>query len=141
MNNSKKVAIIACVVAVISSILPWVSIASVFGTITVNGTDGDGRYTLILGIIAGLFLYFGKKTMVTWAAVIAFLGTLIGAINAAQIQNIAHESHEGVLHVSMAYGLQLCILSFDVAIVASIIYRRQLKKKHETIFAPPTLVG
>lgn len=39
---------------VIGSILPWATVASGFGQISVSGTEGDGKITIILGILAGV---------------------------------------------------------------------------------------
>ena len=36
----------------VGSLLPWASVTSLFGQIDVAGTDGDGKYTLVLGLVA-----------------------------------------------------------------------------------------
>jgi hypothetical protein len=35
----------------IGSFMPWASITSIFGTLNIAGTQGDGKITLIFGLI------------------------------------------------------------------------------------------
>ena len=44
------------VAVVIGAVLPWASLSTPFGTISKNGSDGDGILTMILGIATGVLL-------------------------------------------------------------------------------------
>jgi hypothetical protein len=35
----------------LGSFLPWATVATVFGTVSLNGIDGDGKITMVLGLV------------------------------------------------------------------------------------------
>ena len=64
-------------VAVIGAFLPWVSVASAFGSLGVNGIEGDGKITAGLAAVGGALLWSG------WAK--RKLGSVIATIVVAAI--------------------------------------------------------
>jgi hypothetical protein len=61
---------------VLGSLLPWVTVHSAFGSISIAGTEGDGVITLIIGLAfaAG---FAAKKTVLAALAGFAALGMAI----------------------------------------------------------------
>ena len=51
-SDSRSVAMVAAGGVILGSLLPWASISTGFGTISMSGTDGDGVITLLLGSMA-----------------------------------------------------------------------------------------
>ncbi len=50
------VGLIGAGIAIVGALLSWVSVASVFGELGVNGIEGDGKITTALAAIAGASL-------------------------------------------------------------------------------------
>jgi hypothetical protein len=48
------------VLIIVGSLAPWVQVSSPFGTITLNGTDGDGQLTVVGGILVLVALIVQK---------------------------------------------------------------------------------
>lgn len=80
------IAIVAGVLIVIGSIGPWVTAdLGILGTVSKYGTDGDGMFTLILGlatvVLAGLSFKFSPKGLGIATTVAATLATLVIVID------------------------------------------------------------
>ena len=43
----------------LGSFLPWASVATVFGTVSLNGIEGDGKITVVLGVVLVLIAVLG----------------------------------------------------------------------------------
>ena len=129
MNNTKKVTLIALVLTAIGSFLPWASIQSVFGTIEVSGTSGDGIITLLLAIVTGCFICFGSKfKMFVWAAIFSVLGLIISI---GEIFNVTSKNDEEFAIVQVGYGLYLCVIGFTVGAIGSYCYAKN--QLHEDV--------
>lgn len=66
----------AGVFAAICAALPWVTVITVFGSVSKNGLEGDGIITAGLGVLGGLLAVKGDK---------ALIGTLICGVLVAGI--------------------------------------------------------
>lgn len=42
---------VAAILVIIGSVMPWASVTTPFGTVSAAGTEGDGKLTLIAGLL------------------------------------------------------------------------------------------
>jgi len=111
------------VLVVLGALLPW---ASVLG-MSVSGTDGDGMITLVIAVLAGLFLFIKKIPI--WIPLI--LGVVVCGIGGYDMYSMlsstsgpdmaAAEELLGDLSVSIGIGLYLTILGGLGVIVGSVM--------------------
>ena len=116
--------------AVIGALLPWaeLSLEQVPGlSARVNGTEGDGRITLALGIVIGLaaVLAFVSRRLVLWAAVLAVVASalliLISIIDIADVRRTANEPRLVFVNVRVGSGLWLTLVAGIVGVVAGVV--------------------
>ena len=102
----------------IGSLGPWAKVDTVFGTISVNGTSGDGPLTIVA---AGLVLagFLSSVWVLRWVGAIGALAVggydLINASSRFSDLNAGNE----FAHASVAWGLWLVVAAAVVAIVAA----------------------
>jgi hypothetical protein len=120
MKTTKQIALLSCLAAIIGSFLPWLSGTTIFGTMNVAGTDGDGVITLVLGLLAAVFLYLGTShRIIVFASVCLWLGVLVVALELNHLRDkIAAAPDEIVAHVG--YGLYICAIGFILGGIMSI---------------------
>src|SRR3972149_460512 len=133
------VGIVGAVLAIIGSFLVWAKVSADFGSlgqgsvsVTVKGTEGDGKITLVLGIlllIAGVVLALAKtrrlaRGMAILAIVFGVLVVAIGAYDAANIKSKSIPSGAGIpqelldlIKISIGPGLWVVILGGGVGLV------------------------
>lgn len=113
----------------LGSVLPWASVQSVFGSITVNGTDGDGVLTLACGIIAIIGFAVRKPLL---ALIPSAIGLAIGLFDLIDINRNIGEVETDFARASIGYGLWLLVAGGVVAVVAAalLITQRRLRKKY-----------
>jgi len=106
---------------VIGSLLPWVSVTTIFGSISISGTEGDGVFTMIggaiIGSVAGVVL--SRRSASKGSGVLIILIGLASGLIAfnvsSNLANAADLSDSGVLS-SIGGGLWLVILGSATAI-------------------------
>jgi hypothetical protein len=108
---------------VVGSLMPWATINTAFGSISINGTDGDGVITLVAGIIIGI-LVFRKK----------YLGSLLVSAAASCVlvydflnvsSNVAGESE--FASASVGWGLIVGTIAGIGSTIASFILLRDAR--------------
>jgi len=62
VESYRKQLLIGAIVILVGSIMPWGRVTTVFGTMTINGTEGDGVITIVLGGILLLVALAHKGT-------------------------------------------------------------------------------
>ena len=60
---------------------PWVTVATVFGSISVSGTDGDGVITLAGGAVIALLIAVSKYTAATIVSILTAAVLLYDLVN------------------------------------------------------------
>jgi hypothetical protein len=73
MNNaSRYVVILGAFIVIAGSFLPWITVKTPFGTVSENGTEGDGVITLFLGVLmaGSALINFRKAGSRAWLAVL-----------------------------------------------------------------------
>jgi hypothetical protein len=104
--------------------MPWATITTGFGQISVNGTDGDGQFTLIGGAGILVLVVLSK-----------YLASLIVSVITAGIlaydyfnisSSIGLEDNE-FASASVGWGIQLATIAAIVAVIASFLMVKQSK--------------
>jgi hypothetical protein len=128
-SDSRKIGatlmIVGAAALVVGSFLPWISAAAPFiGTVNFAGTEGDGKITLVLGIVGlvlGLIcLSNPQKTLLWIAGVMGLVGVAVAGYDAGNISNKlgdATASSNGLLTATVGIGLWLSIAGGVVLIV------------------------
>ncbi len=113
----------AGVLVVLGSLLPWATVSSGIGSLSVDGTSGDGKLTLILGVIA---LVMGVVLLQRGAGVgwlvgtgVVFLVTLGVSIKDASDISSFGDQVTALVGVHVGFGLWLCILGSIAGVVAT----------------------
>jgi hypothetical protein len=113
-----RIGAVAALVVAIGSLGPWAKVDTVFGTISVNGTSGDGPLTIAA---AGLVLagFLSSVWVLRWVGAIGALA--VGGydlINASSRFSDLNADNE-FARASVAWGLWLVVAAAALAIVAS----------------------
>lgn len=118
-------ALIGAGTVIVGSLLPWVSVTPIFGTLSVNGTEGDGVLTLIAGAFAGVVAgaALGRKSV---SGVTSTLLILLGAgsgfvayVSFSVVSDAASMAEQGVLS-SVGVGLWLVIVGSATIVGAGV---------------------
>lgn len=145
-QSGQMLGIIAGVATVIGALLPWAKVQTIFGSISVNGTEGggDGIVTLVLGLLAALVMWgLARGTLLASA-----LGALIVAIAAYDIRDVSNRIDEinsdpdGLAKASVGVGLWITLIAGVVLIVAGITaFANRPKKRTGEPLPPPWAVA
>ena len=106
-------AILGGVAVIIGSLLPWASVATAFGSITVNGTDGDGVLTLIAGAILAIagVVKNGAVGKASGQNVLIILASIAaGLIAIYDMSNITTVADNPFASVSVGAGLYVVVI-------------------------------
>jgi hypothetical protein len=90
-------------------------------SVSVAGTSGDGKITLILaaiGILCGILSLHGEKNKSGWASLGAVAFVLAGAVSIYHISSLPIPSTNFVI-VSVGIGLWLCTIGSIVGFIAA----------------------
>ncbi len=110
---------------IIGAPLPWAEVSAPFvGSLTKNGTEGDGIITLILGLaLVGLgapAIFGGKRLKVglaVGAVIVAGLVMVVAGVDIADVQDIVNdvEAEEALATASVGMGLWLTAIGGALA--------------------------
>lgn len=101
---------ICALFVLIGAFLPWASVISIFGSMSISGIDRDGMITFILSILAFGAIYFGVMKQKKGASSISIilLGLLIAltaVVDGIGVGDISSESE--YLYMQIGIGLYL----------------------------------
>jgi hypothetical protein len=120
----------------IGSFLTWATAGLGIFTVSVAGTDGDGKFTLVLGIAIAV------TALIAWTtspgAIIVTLLASIGAVGvggydwhdvnskiSAAKQQLNGNPFAGGLHASVGSGLYLVVVGGAIGVIASLVDMRR----------------
>jgi hypothetical protein len=133
---------------VVGSFLPWAKVNLGALSVSINGTEGDGVLTLILGALFGAFgIVALKRQRHTLAVVMGLIGSglalAIGIYDIADINNVADDLEGGgeFLRVSTGFGLYLVIAGAVAGVAGSLIKRSESSGSVAQPPAPPAPPG
>ena len=105
----------------IGSLLPWVTVISIFGSISVAGTQGDGKITLGLAVA----VVIGFLTRLRWLQWLASLGALaVGGYDLINVSRAIGDAESEYVKASTGYGLYIAVGSAVLALVAAYVLNR-----------------
>jgi len=120
------IAMAAGVLIIVGSIGPWITADLGLISVSVSGTDGDGVFTLLLGIatvvFAGLSLKFKPKVMGIVATATASLAVLVVVIDfamaASRLADVPAAARDAI---SFSWGIYLTLFASLAAVVGGAI--------------------
>lgn len=138
-----KVAAAGAAALVLGSFLSWVSVTTVFGSVSIKGMDGDGKLTALLGVISGLVMFQGitkaARSAYLAASIFAALAGFVVMYDFANISSeVAGASNEYAV-AQVGTGLYLCGAGALAATVGGLIARSKVSEvPAPTPLVPPT---
>lgn len=121
------VAIVAAVVTLVCAFLPWATVTTFLGSISVSGFqngEGDGLLTLILAAIGGLCAWKGGKALIV-TVLAGALCAVIGIYDWGNINDIANDPDAfGVAEVGIGLiGTVVGGIALGAAAIAGFVTR------------------
>jgi hypothetical protein len=130
MNQQKLIGAIIVIIMglliIIGSILPWATAQSVFGSMSKNGIEGDGKITLATGIITllcGIAILVSEKNS-GWIglAVIASGASLaVAIIDLVDVSNKLSGISNEYVKASAGIGLYIVLVGGIVGIIGALV--------------------
>lgn len=135
LDGNAKLALGAAIAVVVGSFLPWVQATTILGTISINGSQGDGKITAAAGVVAVITAWIaantGRQRMKplgpasmsahaqyrVLAALAMCVSLATGVYNYADINSIANEAADDGVLASAGSGLYLCIAGSVVGLI------------------------
>jgi hypothetical protein len=111
--------------------MPWASVATAFGTISIAGTEGDGKITLAVGLatvllsvleLTGNVLVVGLPTRVL-GLIAAFRAAGVGAYDLVNVSNNLSSASSELGRASIGVGLYAVVGGGVIAIVGGFMNR------------------
>jgi len=131
MESFKVAGLIGFFLSLVSLILPWIEVSTVFGlSTTIYGFTTDGVISLILLIIClGLILTRPEKWKVYVSIFLAFVALAITAAVVSRVSEIIEREVTGTAGISVSWGpgAPLMILSCFIFIAAAIMMHHAIK--------------
>ena len=104
----------------LGSFMPWASIMSGFGNISVAGTEGDGKITLFLGIglvILGVVSLTSGRRLVVLQVLVSLAAGAVAGIDMGNMSSKIAGVASPFVHASVGAGLYLVLAGAIVAVV------------------------
>jgi hypothetical protein len=119
--------LIGAAAIVVGSFLPWITVTSIFGTLSTAGTEGDGIITIVVGGVVGLFsileLTEGRQTKraVTIGALVALV---IGIFELMTVNDRIQEAGTtDLVRASVGIGIWAILGGAGLAVFGSLQHR------------------
>jgi hypothetical protein len=115
----------------IGSFMPWASVATAFGTVSIAGTEGDGKITLVIGLVmvllsvlelTGNVLIVGLPTRVL-GLIAAFGAAGVGSYDLVNVSNNLSSVSSEFARASIGIGLYAVVGGGVTAIVGGFMDR------------------
>jgi hypothetical protein len=90
----------------VGSLMPWVSVTTGFGSVSVSGTEGDGVFTLGAGIVAAVLGALRKRLAVL---IVLAIAAAVAAYHVVNVSQRAQEVTTDFARASVGWGLWLVL--------------------------------
>jgi hypothetical protein len=115
---------LAGLAVVVGSIMPWASIATAFGTVSVAGTEGDGKITLALGvgllILAAVQISNANPGLRLFSAIVGAGTGVVAVIDIANVSSKVGEVSSAFARASVGSGLYVVLVGGALAIIGAV---------------------
>lgn len=108
------------------SFLPWATVTTVFGTASLNGSQGDGKITLVLSLIIVLLSVLelnGSSNTRVGALVLALIAVGVGGYDFINVNSKLPEASSEFAQASIGVGLYAVVGGGIVAVVGALMNR------------------
>jgi hypothetical protein len=123
VENYRKQLLIGAVTVTVGSIMPWGKIDTIFGTRSINGTEGDGMITLVLGCILLLvgFMHTGTpgKLYSVVGVILALITLYVSGATMFRMAGAAAELSSDVASAGVGAGVFVTIIGSLVAAIGA----------------------
>lgn len=113
--------------AALGSLLPWVTARTLFGQVSVAGTEGDGQITLALGIAVAVLFLTGRngtnRSGLVIGTILAGAALATAGYNYSNITDRVGDT-DGSIGAAVGIGLYLTLAGTVVAFIAGILAAR-----------------
>ena len=127
----------------IGAFLPWATVDTALGSLSVSGTDADGIITLVIalavgGALAGASLADNRALLYGGACLGALAAVIVGIINMVDVADIIELNRPGLFEASIGSGLWLTVLGWLVSVgAAGVALLRSFDEDHSGTRIPP----
>lgn len=107
----------------LGSFMPWASIASGFGSVGVAGTEGDGKFTLVLGIgvvVLGVVSRMSGKRLAVPQVIACALAGIVAVIDISNVSSKLAGVESAFVHASVGPGLYLVLIGAVVGAIGGV---------------------
>lgn len=115
------VSALGAAIAGVGSFAPWVRVSAGFFTVSRNGIDGDGIYTLLLAGITGVFALCMIGRAKPIVVITLILGGLLGALGAFEVVHIYWVAADQNVNANADWGLFLVVAGGGAAAAGPMI--------------------
>ena len=120
----------------IGAFLPWATVDTALGSLSVSGTDSDGIITLVIalavgGALAGASLADNRALLYGGACLGALAVVIVGIVNMVDVADIIELNRPGLFEASIGSGLWLTVLGGLVSVgAAGMAFLRSFEGDH-----------
>jgi len=110
----------------IGSFMPWAGVATVFGTLSVNGTEGDGKITMVIGLVLVLLAILeltGASNTRIAALVLALIAAGVGGYDLVNASDKIADVGNEYARASVGVGLYAVVAGGVLAVVGGFLRR------------------
>lgn len=124
------ISLVGAALVVLGALMPWATLSTAFGSVSIPGTEGDGEIVLILGVVIAVLATLEltrqpRLGLRIGVGVCAGIALLIGLIDFSSItDHIRTENLEAGV-ASVGAGLYAVLLGAGVAIAGAVLKRNQ----------------
>lgn len=120
---------VAAILVIIGSVMPWASVTTPFGTVSAAGTEGDGKLTLIAGLLllggAVASAVVRQRWMRIAQLVVAALTTILAVYELIDISGSAADLDAGFAEASVGAGVYVVLVGAIAATVVALLQMRR----------------
>lgn len=107
-SNDQLIGIGAGALGVVGAFLPWASVTTAFGTISVDGINGDGLISAIAAIVGGIASWRGSGSAIV---LLLLAGLVVGGVGGYHYYTLEDDLTAGVgLYLTCLSGLVLFVV-------------------------------
>jgi Protein of unknown function (DUF2510) len=118
---SRIIAAVGAAAVVVGSLGPWATASTPFGSIDVNGTEGDGKVTLILGAVALGFILLRNYLV---AMILSAIAGAILVFDFLDVSRTIGDVDNEFIKTSVGWGLFVGAIGGVLAFVGSLLLWR-----------------
>ena len=115
------VVLAGCALVAVGSFLPWVKITVLFGTLSKDGIEGDGKLTLALAVLTAAVAWWGVKKIPTLACGLVLVAVAVFEFADAANRFARARAVSGLVHPSYGAGLYLVLLGSITICVGAVL--------------------